>query len=585
VLSSSRRAAWWPAALLVPLCAALYLPGLFTLPPVDRDEARYAQATRQMLESGDPVVPRLQDAPRLIKPIGIYWLQAAAVRLGAGTVEQAAIGTYRLPSVCGALLAALGTYWIGRRWFVAPAAWLGAAWLVASALLVVEAHLATTDAVLLACVVAAQACLAALYDGARRGRVGAARVAAGLWIAMALGILVKGPVAPLVASLTVLAVLVSDRRAAAPLLRALRPWWGVPLTAACVAPWALAVAARVGWRTVLGAMAGDIIPKLAGGHESHGGPPGLYLLMLPATFWPGSLALVFTVGMAWRHRRRPADRFLLAWLVPTWLVFELLPTKLPNYVLPTFPALALLAGRAALSAPQVLRPPLRHPVTRFLLIGWALLTIAIGLAPAAAVTWLGGACQFDMVIPTLSAAAIAVACLALSWRGALAAAACTSALAAAAVYGPLLQRAVPDLDALWLSRDAAAAMARRGPDRPLAAVGFAEPSLVFLTRSDLALLDAPAAAEFLSVHPDALLLVADDQLDAVAAAAQQRRIALRNLWSGRGFNYPKGRWTELQLFTAAHPPATTRRTRSRSFALQPRHEPPRATSMIAATAP
>jgi 4-amino-4-deoxy-L-arabinose transferase-like glycosyltransferase len=538
--------------LLVPLCCALYLPGLFALPAIDRDEARYAQATRHMLASGDLVVPRLQDAPRLIKPIAIYWLQAAAVRLADRWRAGRDIGGYRLPSAVAALLAVLGTYWIGRFWFAPSAAWLGAAWLAASALLVVEAHLATTDAVLLAFIVAAQGALAVLYRFARRGAVADWRVPALFWIALAVGVVVKGPVAPLVAGLTVGALVVTDRRAAVPLLRALRAWWGIPLMAACIAPWMLAVGARVGWRALASAMAGDIVPKLAGVHESHGGPPGVYLLLTPATFWPGSLVLAFAAGHAWRRRRRPAERFLLAWLVPTWLFFELLPTKLPNYVLPTFPALALLAARAALSATRSLRPPLQHPLTRALVIGWAVLTVALGLAPSVAATWLGMDRWFvaATVLPALVATAIAVACLHFCRTRRLTAAAWTCALAAALVYAPLLHWTLPRLDPLWLSRAAASAITRAGADRPLATVGYAEPSLVFLTRSDIASLDPAAAVDLLATQPRALVLVAGDQLDQFITAAHQRRVPLRNLWSTRGFNYTNGEWTDLQLFTS-----------------------------------
>src|SRR5436190_17954747 len=62
------------------LCAMLFfLPGVFTIPPIDRDEARFAQATKQMVESGDFVDIRFQDDVRYKKPVGIYWMQAAAV--------------------------------------------------------------------------------------------------------------------------------------------------------------------------------------------------------------------------------------------------------------------------------------------------------------------------------------------------------------------------------------------------------------------------------------------------------------------------------------------------------------------------
>ena len=61
------------------LCCVLFLPGIATLPVTDRDEARFAQASKQMLETGDTIDIRLQDKPRYKKPAGIYWLQAAAV--------------------------------------------------------------------------------------------------------------------------------------------------------------------------------------------------------------------------------------------------------------------------------------------------------------------------------------------------------------------------------------------------------------------------------------------------------------------------------------------------------------------------
>src|ERR1700747_2794066 len=108
--ASNRRAAGW----LVLVCLASFLPGFFTIPPVDRDEARFAQATKQMIEGGGYVDIRFQDELRYKKPIGIYWLQAAAVQLGEAVGVPRAhyrIWLYRLPSLAGAIGAVLATYW------------------------------------------------------------------------------------------------------------------------------------------------------------------------------------------------------------------------------------------------------------------------------------------------------------------------------------------------------------------------------------------------------------------------------------------------------------------------------------------
>src|SRR5512142_2908154 len=97
------------------LCALLlFLPGFFTIPPVDRDEARFAQATKQMVESGDFVDIRFQDDVRYKKPVGIYWLQAAVVETASSLGlprAQLRIWLYRIPSLIGAIGAVLLTYW------------------------------------------------------------------------------------------------------------------------------------------------------------------------------------------------------------------------------------------------------------------------------------------------------------------------------------------------------------------------------------------------------------------------------------------------------------------------------------------
>src|SRR4051795_9965233 len=104
------------SAIMVLVVAALLniLPGFFAIPPSDRDEARFAQATKQMLETGEYVDIRFQDEVRYKKPVGIYWMQAAVVNTAAAIgVPQATtkIWLYRIPSLIGAVGTVLLTYW------------------------------------------------------------------------------------------------------------------------------------------------------------------------------------------------------------------------------------------------------------------------------------------------------------------------------------------------------------------------------------------------------------------------------------------------------------------------------------------
>src|SRR5258706_11042889 len=103
------------AVALLTLCGLLlFLPGFFNIPAIDRDEARFAQATKQMVETGDFVDIRFQDDVRYKKPVGIYWLQAASVEAASALGlprAQLRIWLYRVPSLIGAIGAVLLTYW------------------------------------------------------------------------------------------------------------------------------------------------------------------------------------------------------------------------------------------------------------------------------------------------------------------------------------------------------------------------------------------------------------------------------------------------------------------------------------------
>src|SRR5262249_14839344 len=185
------------AAFLVAMSLICFLPGFFNIAPIDRDEARFAQATKQMIESGDYVDIRFQDEVRYKKPVGIYWLQAAAVRAGEALgVPQAhtAIWLYRIPSLVGALAAVLLTYWTALGFVSRRNACLAALMLAASIMLGIEARLAKTDAVLLATVVAAMGVMARAYLNRDAAATSGWLMPAAFWSAVTAGMPINGPV-------------------------------------------------------------------------------------------------------------------------------------------------------------------------------------------------------------------------------------------------------------------------------------------------------------------------------------------------------------------------------------------------------
>ena len=528
---------WRPYALLTILCLGLHLPGIASLPVMDRDEARFAQATRQMLESGDFLDIRFQDEARNRKPAGIYWLQAASVA-ALGTADGTAIWPYRVPSLLGALAAVLLTFGFGARLVGPEAALLGAAVLAASLGLVIEAHLAKTDAVLLACAVAAQGALGLIYRGARDWRWPLL-----FWVAQAAAILVKGPVVPALSLLTLLALTLADREWR--WLGGLRPLWGVPLLCLLVAPWLVAISRSTGGAFLGEAMGHDFLGKVLGARESHGAPPGYYLALIAVTFWPGSLLLGGAFAWAWRARRSPEARFLLAWAVPFWLVLECVPTKLPHYLLPAFPALALMAGRAlgeAAATPRWL--------ARGVAVVWGaaslLIAATLALAPL----------QLDVGVDAAGAAVALVILvfgarmLRQAWRGLEPTLAVRAALVALFTLPAAVALEAPRLGPLWLSRAAAAMVARERPAQgtTVAAVGYAEPSLVFLlgTRTELA--SPEQAAQRLAAARGALALVEAREDQAFRAALGARGWQARVISRVAGLDYSNGKRMVLTLY-------------------------------------
>jgi len=528
------------AALLVTLVALLaVVPGHASLPVTDRDEARYVMATKQMLETGDFVDIRNQDLPRHKQPAGIYWLQALAVTL-AGDGTDSPIGVYRLPSLFGAVAACVLAWWSFAP-LVGPRAALLGAWLLGSTLLLgVEARIAKTDAMLLACTMLGTGVLVRAFLDPRA--VGTSRLGYLFWVAIGLGAMIKGPVTLLVFVLGAAALSVLAR--SVHWLGALRPRTGIFIALAIALPWYAAIAVRTDGAFFATALGGNALGKVTDVHEGHGGPPGYYSALVWITFWPAAPILGATLGWIWANRRRREVLVLLSLVVPLWLVFEAVATKLPHYVLPAYPALAMLVALAAADRGALARGWWSRLITQgFWLLPAGTLGAGVGLS-----LWFEGHFPVLGVAVLLAAVGLGAVATAVSRRSAEATV--PVAVAAALVTGLGAWPTVAALDTFWPSPRMAAAAARAAscPAPRLAAAGYSEPSFVFLTRTDTLLTeDGAEAADFLAaggslveeieaalgpVVPYEIVYVNDGSADGTEAAvrrAQKGRAHLRLL--------------------------------------------------------
>ncbi len=322
---------------------ALFLVRLGAAPLFDVDEGAFAEATREMLASGDFGFTTLNGAVRFDKPILVYWLQAASVStLG---LSEAAL---RLPSALCAWGWCVAVARFGWRRAGPAAAMLAGTIAATSVGVLVIGRAATADA-LLDLLLA----LAGL-DAWRHLESGRAAPLRRMYLWIGLGLLAKGPVALLVPAAAAFVWCAASG--------AWRRFWraafdpaGWAILLAVAAPWYAYALHRHGWAFVDGFLVRHNVARYTTPLEGHGGSLLYYAAMLPVMLLPWSPLLA---PIAWRARalwREPLPRFLLGWAAFVLVFFSLSGTKLPHYVLYGATPLFLLGARVARDAGRAAR--------------------------------------------------------------------------------------------------------------------------------------------------------------------------------------------------------------------------------------
>lgn len=415
--------------------AAVFVAGSWQVCLWDRDEAWYAQASKQMVESGDWLVTKFLEQPRFAKPIFIYWCQAASMaRFGHFSYEFAA----RLPSaVAMTLTLCLLAIVLGRA-FGPRRAMYTVLVFASSAAVLASAKMCLTDSVLLLFLTAAQMCLFAIYRlaggrqayarGQRRpatavtaldqrangascsgptetsialsepeppGQAPAQQdvprwLPALLWVCIGMAGLTKGPVALVLLGATALVLAMLDvgwkglgskaawRRALAWWPRT-RPKMGLLIVAAIVLPWLIAAFVRN--PAFLTRMLQEPFRHAGSNQDGQWRYPGYYLISIWATFFPWCLLLPTALLLGWKHRKLPAIRFALAVILANWIFQELMVTKLPHYLLPSFSSLAFLTATALIRCQRRQHDQMLRPAAVVAAAVWAYAVVGLSLLP------------------------------------------------------------------------------------------------------------------------------------------------------------------------------------------------------------
>ncbi|HEX8915520.1 MAG TPA: glycosyltransferase family 39 protein [Humisphaera sp.] len=528
-----------PTIVLLVACLVAYVVGNAEVPLWDRDEPRYAQCAKQMLETGDWVLPRYLDDLRLAKPPLIYWLQATSMSVLGPT--SAAV---RLPSVVGMLATLLLVALAVRKELSAEHAFWTVVVLGSSAMSVLAAKVCLTDAVLLFFITVAQLCLYRIWTGRATWLT---CVCFGL--AIGLTLMTKGPVGLGVHLMTLVGWLFltwslrwrrkkderladgeaqpagstlayerkpvvvespSSRLSAAGVLGRV----AVVIAGVLVVslPWAFAVEAR--WRGLPQADREQVIRRLEGrrggdlsdipakasrgyvqtvinyevlersktGQEGHKGPPGYYAVAIWGIFMPWSLILPAVLVTAWVFRRETHIRFALGAVIGPWVMFEVIATKLPHYLLPCFVPLAVLSAETIVRSARGATQALTGLGFRRSAVAWGIIMALVGSAPwlLARVFWP----QPWLPLTLLSVAGVVYAGAVVwlvSFKGRLLDGMAVTGFGGLLIYMLMFRGYLPECPFLQTSPRVAAVLKDRGGTKPgdVVMLDYKEPSLSF----------------------------------------------------------------------------------------------------------
>jgi 4-amino-4-deoxy-L-arabinose transferase-like glycosyltransferase len=439
------------------------------------------------------------------------------------------------------------------------------------------------------------------------------------WLSLSAGILTKGPITPMIAALTALTLCITTRRWR--WLLALRPLLGVITIAAVTLPWLLTLTSRLGhptsefrlemqqlgltigqneggWATYLRIVYDETLGRSTGAKEGHWGPPGYHLVLLTVLLWPGSLLTGLGIAHAFRRAfptrsgaprssstsasargsrlgrflarlRTPnfhtASRFLLCWIIPSWLVFELVSTKLPHYTMPLYPALALISARAVFAAHRGVLKGLRDLGTRIGFAIWWLVGVAATLGLTIIIIVAGRVDQASSIVTALRPYALPgiVIVIALFAAGRSLARgfylrAQFQSLAAVVIWGAtILQFILPGAQRFWISPRIAESINTQALWNPdvygehdvfLNVTGFNEDSLIFLLRGAIQSSDNEQLVErvFMFRVPGPVAVRADSSVvPKLAKPKEGARI--------RGINYSNGERVNIIILERDRP--------------------------------
>ena len=543
-------------SLIILIILALF-SGQYSIPPIDRDEARFAQASSQMIQSGDYVNIKFQDEIRAKKPIGIYWLQAFSAKI----FGQEDIGSYRIPSLLSSIITLVFVGLITRLIFPLYQTLIVTLLFASSIVFMGEAHLAKTDATLLCLICVQQYFLLKIILHQENTFKLKYLYPILVWLTFSFGVLVKGPISIAILFPTVIAFCIIQKSIS--LIKSLRPIIGLLICTLVILPWFLAIDEATNGMFLQKAFQEDFFSKLESGQEGHGALPGTHLLTLSISIWPVATFLPCLILFSLQNRTNIIIKFLLCWILPFWVIIELIPTKLLHYPLPVLPAIAILAIGGLLQFKSNIKK-IKSALVRKITYMSSILFSFGGIVLSGGIFYISSEFNIEndniLTFFTILLVLIAIVIFTLShtlifnfknlyldisksFYNIL-----LAIIALASIFNIINYNFVlPKLDYLHPSNAIIKKLKKVKADA-VASSGYHEPSLVFLLNGDVLLSNPHEVAIFMAEGKNNVALIEKNDLKLFLETTNDLNLKINEVFIVKGFNIAKGRHVEIYIF-------------------------------------
>ena len=544
------------SVIFVLILGALF-SGQNNIPPIDRDEARFAQASRQMAQSNDYINIKFQDEIRAKKPVGIYWLQAVSGNI-FGLLD---IGSFRIPSLISSIISIVFTGLIARLIFPFHQSLIVALFFASSMAFMGEAHLAKTDATLLSLVCIQQYFLLKLILKKENSIKAKYLYPVIIWVVFSFGVLVKGPLSFAILFPTIITYCFIKKSFS--FIKLLNPILGLLISACIILPWFVAIDNSTEGLFFQKAFYDDFFNKLQSGQEGHGAWPGTHLLFLSIAIWPIATFLPGLILFVMQNKNNSVVQFLICWIIPFWLIIEVVPTKLFHYSLPVLPAVAILAIGSLFHLKSQINN-LQSSFQKRVILLLSIIFGSGGLVLGGGVLYFSNIFNFknDLSITFLSILVFIITILVFVlsiifflrssnqlkkyqrfiYNFPLA------IIALASFFNIIIfQFIFPSLDYLYPSKMISKKINYIQPDAVVSS-GYHEPSLVFLLEGNVLLSNPQDAALFLAEGKNNIALIEKRSLEEFLFSINQLNLKLVKADIVSGYNIAKGKHVEIHIY-------------------------------------